>query len=47
MSVSVRLRATSFDLAALTLVTQLQRYAAHRAVVGGGRATSEANRWRF
>ena len=41
------LRATGFDLPALTLVTQLQRYAAHRAVVGGGRVTSEANRRRF
>jgi hypothetical protein len=35
------------DLPALTLVTQLQRYAAHRAVVGGGRATSETSRRRF
>jgi len=47
MPVSIRLRATGFDLPALTLVTQLQRYAAHRAVAGGDRATSEANRRRF
>ena len=47
MPVSIRLRATGFDLPALTLVTQLQRYAAQRAVVGGDRAISEANRRRF
>jgi hypothetical protein len=47
MPISIRLGATGFDLPAPTLVTQLQRYAAHRAVVGGGRATSEANRRRF
>ena len=40
-------RSTGFDLPALTLITQLQRYAAHRAIVGGGRVTSEANRRRF
>jgi hypothetical protein len=47
MTVSIRLRTTGFDLPAVTRFTQLQRYAAHRAVVGGGRATSEANRRRF
>ena len=46
-AVSIRVRATGFDLPALTPITQLQRYAAHRAIVGGGRVTSEANRRRF
>ena len=34
MAVSIRLRATGFDLPALTLSTQLQRYATHRAACG-------------
>ena len=44
---AIRLLTTGFDLPALTLVTQLQRYAIHGAIVGGGRAPSDANRRRF
>jgi hypothetical protein len=36
-----------FDAAALTLFTQLRRYAMHGSWVGGGRATSVASRRRF
>jgi hypothetical protein len=44
---AIRLLTTGFDLPVLTLVTQLQRYAIHGAIVGGGRAPSDANRRRF
>ena len=44
---AIRLLTTGFDLPALMLVTQLQRYAIHGAIVGGGRAPSDANRRRF
>ncbi len=37
----------SLDALALTLFTQLQRYAVHRALSGGGRATSIASRLKF
>jgi hypothetical protein len=40
---AIRLLTTGFDLPALTLVTQLQRYAIHGAIVGGGRAPSDAS----
>ena len=39
--------AAGFDPPALTLSTQLQRYAMHMARAGGGRATNEAIRRRF
>ena len=39
--------AAGFDPPALTLSTQLPRYAMHRASAGGGRATSDASRRRF
>jgi len=35
------------DRPAVTLSTQLQRYAMHRTSVGGGRAASAASRRRF
>jgi hypothetical protein len=38
---------TDGDRPALTLSTQLPRYAMHRARVGGGRATSDASRRKF
>src|ERR1700726_2263190 len=44
---AILLRAAGFDLPALTLSTQLQRYAMHRTSAGGGRATNAANRRRF
>jgi len=44
---AIRLLTTGFDLPVLMLVTQLQRYAIHGAIVGGGRAPSDANRRRF
>jgi hypothetical protein len=37
----------AFDLPALTLSTQLQRYAMHRTCAGGGRATNDASRRRY
>ena len=37
----------SLDALALTLFTQLQRYAVHKALSGGGRATSIASRLKF
>jgi hypothetical protein len=40
-------RRCSFDALALTLFTQLQLYAMHRARGGDGRATSDASRLRF
>ena len=44
---AISLRTTGFDQPALTLSTQLLRYAMHKAAAGGGRATSEASRRRF
>ena len=44
---AISLGTTGFDQPALTLSTQLLRYAIHRALAGGGRATSEASRRRF
>ena len=44
---TISLSAVGFDPPALTLSTQLPRYAIHRAPAGGGRATSEASRRRF
>jgi hypothetical protein len=40
-------RGRGFDVLDLTLLTQLQRYAMHRAPAGGGRATSDVSRRRF
>ena len=37
----------SLDALALTLFTQLQRYAVHKALSGGGRATSIASGLKF
>ena len=44
---AIRLLTTGFDLPSLTQVTQLPRYAMHRALAGGGRATSAASLLRF
>ena len=44
---AISLRTTGFDQPALTLSTQLLRYAMRKAAAGGGRATSEASRRRF
>ena len=44
---AISLRMTGFDQPALTLSTQLLRYAMRKAAAGGGRATSEASRRRF
>jgi len=46
-SSAIPLTTTGFDQPALTLSTQLLRYAMHKAAAGGGRATSEASRRRF
>ncbi len=43
----ILMRATGFDLPALTPSTLLSRYAMHRAASGGGRATNDARRRRF
>jgi hypothetical protein len=44
---TVSFGAADLDRPAVTLSTQLQRYAMHRTSVGGGRATSAASRRRF
>jgi hypothetical protein len=43
----IRLRSPGFDLPALTLSTQLRRYAVRWTRYGGGRATRDASRRRF